>query len=432
MARVLAYTSAERGHLFPLIPILDELRRRGHEVAGRMPASEIALMRDRGFDAAPIDRGIEAIVPDDYRGTRLGTLKRAMHAIGVRARIEVADLRRAIDEKRPDLVLVDIACWGALAVTEQHGGPWASWCPFPLPLPSRDAPPYGPGFRPARGPAGRLRDVVLGGLLFGAFERIGGPHVNEVRELVGLPPVRAWAGVFGAPPLLLYLTAEPFEYPRSDWPPNVRLVGPCDWDPPVDPPGWLQEIEEPIVLVTTSSEFHDDGRLVRCTLEALAEEPVHVVATLPSADPAAFAAPRNARVLPFFPHGPILDRAACAITHGGMGATQKALARGVPVCAVPFGLDQFEVARRVEVAGAGSRLPAPRLSPKRLQAAVKEAIGCRDGARRIAESYRKAGGAVAAAEAIEQRLPKPARVTACLTPPPDIPPDRGGEGRSET
>lgn len=61
-------------------------------------------------------------------------------------------------------------------------------------------------------------------------------------------------------------------------------------------------------------------------------------------------APRNAHVLPFTPHAPILDRPVCAITHGGIGATQKALARGVPVCAVPFGRDQLEVARRVEVA----------------------------------------------------------------------------------
>src|SRR5687767_6770792 len=35
MARVLAYTSPARGHLFPLTPILDELRERGHEVALR-------------------------------------------------------------------------------------------------------------------------------------------------------------------------------------------------------------------------------------------------------------------------------------------------------------------------------------------------------------------------------------------------------------
>jgi UDP:flavonoid glycosyltransferase YjiC (YdhE family) len=106
-------------------------------------------------------------------------------------------------------------------------------------------------------------------------------------------------------------------------------------------------------------------------------------------------------VLSFAPHAPLLDRAACAITHGGMGATQKALARGVPVCAVPFGRDQLEVARRVEVARAGTRLPAKRLSPQRLRAAVKEAIGCEEGARRIAVGYREAGGPVAAADALE-------------------------------
>ena len=77
------------------------------------------------------------------------------------------------------------------------------------------------------------------------------------------------------------------------------------------------------------------------------------MATLPSQNPDDFPAPANARVERFVPHGAVLDRAVCAVTHGGMGATQKALARAVPVCAVPFGRDQLEVARRVEVAEAG-------------------------------------------------------------------------------
>jgi MGT family glycosyltransferase len=244
-----------------------------------------------------------------------------------------------------------------------------------------------------------LRPIVLGSL-----ERIVGPHVNEVRELVGLPRIRDARELFGTPPLLLYLTAEPFEYPRSNWPDNVRLVGACDWDPPAEPPPWLDAIDRPIVLVTTSSEFQDDGRLVRCALDALAGEPIHVIATVPSSDPERFDAPANATVRSFLPHGAILERAACAITHGGMGATQKALARGVPVCAVPFGRDQFEVARRVEAARAGTRLPAKRLSPKRLRAAVTEATRCRQGARRVAESYRKAGAAGAAADALEELI----------------------------
>ena len=128
--------------------------------------------------------------------------------------------------------------------------------------------------------------------------------------------------------------AEPFEYPRSDWPSNIHMVGPCDWDPPADPPPWLDEVDQPIVLVTTSSEFQDDGRLVRCALEALAEEDVYVVATLPSENATDITAPANARVFSFLPHTPIMKRAACAVTHAGMGATQKALAHGVPVCAV--------------------------------------------------------------------------------------------------
>jgi MGT family glycosyltransferase len=402
MARILVYTTPARGHLFPVIPILDELRARGHEIAVRTLASQVELLRGRGFDAAPIDPVIEQMDTDDYLArTPLGAQKRSVRIFARRAEHDAQDLRGAIDGLSPDAVLVDVNAWGALAAAEAWGGPSASWCPYPIPLPSRDAPPFGPGFPPARGPAGRLRDAVLGPLIFGSVMRIVGPAVNEIRARAGLPPLDDAMDMLGGLALMLYMTAEPFEYPRSDWPANLRLVGPCDWDPPAEPPAWLAGIDDPIVLVTTSSEFQDDGHLVRCALEGLADQRVHVVATLPSIDPASFDVPANARVLPFTPHAAILDRAACAVTHGGMGATQKALTRGVPVCAVPFGRDQLEVARRVEVAGAGTRLLSRRLSPQRLRAAVLEAMRRGEGARKIAESYRATGGAPAAAIAFE-------------------------------
>jgi len=406
MARVLAYTAPGRGHLYPVVPILDELRARGHAIALRTLASEVELMRERGFDAAPVDDAVTAIEHDDHRArTPFGAQRRVMRSISGRAEHEIGDLRRAIDETDPEVVLVDINAWGAMAVAEAWGGRWGIWCPYPLPVPSRDAPPFGPGLTPARGPAGRLRDALLRPIVFGSLERVAAPRLNEVRARVGLAPAHSAGDLFTAPPLVLYLTAEPFEYPRSDWPENVRLVGPCDWDPPADRgPAWLQEIDAPIVLVTTSSEYQGDDRLVRCALEALAAEPLHVVATLPAGDPTAFAPPPNATVLPFVPHAPILERAVCAVTHGGMGATQKALARGVPVCVVPFGRDQLEVARRVEVAGAGTRLPARRLNAARLRAAVTEAIGRRDGARRIADAFAATGRATAAADAVEELL----------------------------
>jgi MGT family glycosyltransferase len=399
MARVLAYTSPARGHLFPITPVLDELRARGHQVALRTLGSQVELMRARGFDAAPLDPQIERIAHDDYRGrTPLQAQKRSLRVLCRRAEFEVGDLRRALDEVEPDLVLADIGTWGAMAAAEAWGGRWATWCPYPLPIPSHDAPPFGPGLAPARGRPGRLRDAALRPVMFGALERLVRPRINEIRHGIGLAPIAGAKDMFAAPDLLLYMTAEPFEYPRSDWPANVRLIGPCDWDPPQDTPEWLDEIAGPIVLVTTSSEFQDDGRLVRTAIDALADEPVHVVATLPSGHPAAYDVPPDATVVDFAPHGHILDRAAAAITHGGMGATQKALARGVPVCAVPFGRDQFEVARRVEHAGAGTRLPAKRLSRERLREAVTRAMRCRDGAQRIAAAYRAAGGAARAAD----------------------------------
>jgi MGT family glycosyltransferase len=182
------------------------------------------------------------------------------------------------------------------------------------------------------------------------------------------------------------------------------MVGPCKWEPPGEPPAGFATSREPLVLVTTSSEFQDDGRLVEMALEALAEEPVQVIATLPSAQSTDLAAPANATVVAYAPHMPLLRQAVCAITHGGMGATQKALALGVPVCAVPFGRDQFEVARRVEASGTGTRLPARRLRADRLRSKVREAIECRPAAERLASAFAAAGGAKAAADAIEERL----------------------------
>lgn len=407
MSCILAYTSPARGHLFPLVPILEELRRRGHEVAVHTLAGEVETLRQLDIDSRPIAAEIETIVHSDWRAhTPIGATLRTVNTLLARARYDLPDAQRAIDDEQPDAVLVDIAAWGALAATEAWGGPWASFCPYPLPLPSRNAPPYGPGLRPARGPLGQARDRFVWAL-FQPLDRPIRPRLNAMRRLLGLTPLDDALEMFRRPPLLLSMTSEAFDYPRSDWPENVVLVGPCAWDPPVELPSELEGIEAPLVLVTTSSDFQNDGRLVRAALEALANEPYHVVATLPVASARGLRLPSNATTLAFAPHAPILTRSACAIVHGGMGVTQKALGCGVPVCAVPFGRDQFEVARRVEAAGAGTQLsawPQCRLRPDRLRTKVREAIACRPSAERVAQAFASLDGPKVAADAVEQRL----------------------------
>jgi MGT family glycosyltransferase len=400
--KVLAYTSPARGHLYPLVPILDELARRGHTIAVRTLASQVPLVREHGFAAEAISPAIEAIEHDDYLANGpQRKLKRGIAVFASRAEHEVPDLRTAIEAEAPDAILVDAMTWGATAVADAWGGPWAQWFPYPLPLPSRDVPPFGPGLRPAAGPLGRVRDRALRPLVLGSVARVFLPPLNAVRSAVGVPPFAEFADMFTVAPLMLYMTAEPFEYPRSDWPPSIRMVGPCCWDPPADAPPWLAEVERPLVLVSTSSEFQDDGRLVSTAFAALADQDVQVIATVPAAKLEGTTVPANARLEPFVSHTPILARAACAITHGGAGATQKALAAGVPVCVVPFGRDQLEVARRVEVAEAGTRLPAQRLTADRLRTKVREAMTKASGARRVAEGFAAAGGPASAADALE-------------------------------
>jgi MGT family glycosyltransferase len=405
MARILAYTSPARGHLFPAAAILLELARRGHQIHLRTLPSEVEQMRALGLDAAPIATAVESIAMDDWQaGNSRKALARAVDTFARRAEHDGPDLRGAIDEVRPDAVLVDINSWGAQAAAEAWAGPWATFCPYPLPLRSADTPPYGPGFPPATGVMGRVRDALAMPLVMGMIERTMLPQVNRVRAATGLSAVTDVNDMLTRAPLLLYLTAEPFEYRRRDWHPSILMVGPCEWNPTAASPDWLDTLDRPVALVTTSSEFQDDARLAQAALDALAGEDLFVVATMPAADASSLRVPANARVERFVPHSLLLDRAVVAITHGGMGATQKALARGVPVCAVPFGRDQFEVARRVEVAGAGSRLPASRLSVERLRSQIHEAMTKGDGARRVAEGFAAAGGAAAVATAVEKRL----------------------------
>jgi MGT family glycosyltransferase len=191
----------------------------------------------------------------------------------------------------------------------------------------------------------------------------------------------------------------------------VRLVGPGLWEPPAEPPSWLGEETRPIVLVTASTVFQLDAKLISTTLDALAGENLAIVATTAAHDPAQFHAPANARVEQFLPHTPILARATCVVCHGGQGITQKALAAGVPVCVVPFSRDQFDVARRVQINHAGIRLHHKRLNPERLRAAVHATITKHPGAQHVADAFANAGGPPAAATAIEELLTTPAPTT---------------------
>ncbi len=400
--RVLVYTSPARGHLYPVTPIAAELAARGHDVHLYGLADELAHLEPLGIACSPIDPAIEAIEILDWQERSLrGAGMSALNTFARRSLHEAPDLARAIERHRPEMLLIDINCWGAATIAESSGLPWAMFAPYLLPLRSRDAPPFGLGLRRMDGVVGRIRDALVARMVGASWTRAAMPTISELRAQHGLPAVERFDDLFARPHLLLSLTAEGFEYPRRDWPENVRLVGAVNWSPPQPEPAWLAELSDPLVLVTCSTERQRDKRLLHVALEALPASGVSVIGTTAAHDPEAFRAPPNSKLVRFVAHEAILQRAACVVCHGGMGITQKALAAGVPVVVVPFGRDQLETARRVEFAGAGVRISPRRLTPERLQAAVREAIGMRAGAQRVSRAYAAAGGATAAANEIE-------------------------------
>ena len=406
MATILAYTSPALGHLFPFSAVLEELSGRGHEIHLRTLSTGVQMGRNLGFTTDAIDPRIEALVHEDWKASNpRAALKMAVEMFCRRAAYEVRDFTDAIRRTRPDALLVDINTWGAMSVADAGDIPWACFSPYTPPLQSHGVPPFGLGLAPLPGMLGRVRDAALRPIVMGMIERAVLPSGNRIRASAGAPPIASADEFMRRAPLMLVASGKPFEYPQTDWGDAVQMIGPCMYEPAMDSvPDWLAAIDRPIVLVTTSSQKQADIELVVTAMTALADEPVHVVATLPAGLPSDVTIAPNATVLEFVPHGPVLDRAVCAVTHGGMGATQKALARGVPVCVVPFGRDQFEVARRVEVARCGTRLPAKKLTARRLSAAIRQAMAMTNGARRVAAGFVATGGVARGVDLFEQRV----------------------------
>ena len=103
-------------------------------------------MRAAGLHAEPVDPRIEAIVGQDWLARNaLEVLKFSIDVLCRRAVFEVHDLRRAVDAVRPDAVVVDANCWGAMSVADAGSIPWLVFSPFTPYLRSRGVPPFGPG-----------------------------------------------------------------------------------------------------------------------------------------------------------------------------------------------------------------------------------------------------------------------------------------------
>jgi MGT family glycosyltransferase len=283
-----------------------------------------------------------------------------------------ADVREELARRPADVVLTELLLFGPPVAAEAAGVPYVVLNPTINVVPAPGVPPFGLGFMPATSEADRERDRVAGEMVARAWNDAL-PALNAARAEQGLAPLEHVLDQGRSAARVLVLTSAAFDF-TGPLPPVVKHVGPRlddplwseDWS---EPPG-----EDPLVLVALSSDFQDQGDLLRRIVAAVGSLPVRaVVTTGKGIDPATLDAAANVQVVRSAPHRAVLRRASVVVTHAGHGTTIKALAAGVPLVCLPMGRDQLDIAARVAHRGAGVRLDSM-CEPEAIAAAVRTVL----------------------------------------------------------
>jgi UDP:flavonoid glycosyltransferase YjiC (YdhE family) len=191
-----------------------------------------------------------------------------------------------------------------------------------------------------------------------------------------LPLLARYAGLLGAPDLVLHATDGAFDFGFTGLPARHHYVGPLGiWEPALPVPDELDQPGPPWVLVSLSSQAQDDLPLAEAALAALGELPVRAVVTLgPGHEVAGLEAPPNVRLTQQVSHRAVLEHGRLLVSHAGHGAVLKALWVGRPMVLVPWGRDQPGVAARAEALGVARVVPRASLSDTVLATAIRATL----------------------------------------------------------
>jgi len=385
--RFLIVTMPVHGHVAPFAPLVRELLRRGHEVVWYGSRHFKKSIEATGARFAPLVR------PLDYGDSRYDEHFPERAAYGGLRKVVfdfeklfvdvipgmVEDLREILRDYPADVLLADPAVAATRILSEEGGPPAAVLNITVLSFETPELAAFGLGLPFDNSFLGRLRnrltyllvDHVVFRSVNRAYRRLARRHDWPIR------PFRPSLSTF----LHLQPMVQEFEYPLARLPPQLHFIGVLLPDAPRDfePPSWWARMVgggKPVVLVTQGTIATDADELIRPTLAALADEPVHVIAATGDkrGEDLGVPIPANAVVERFIPFAAVMPHVAIYLTNGGYGGICIALAHGVPVIAAGTTEDKMEVANRVAHSGVGLNLRTNRPSPAQLRSAVRRLL----------------------------------------------------------
>ena len=307
-----------------------------------------------------------------------------------------ADTLAVLEQHPADVVLCDMLILGGQMAAEKAKLPSAILVPNISMRPAKGVPAIGPGFLPARGPLGKLRDALLTKVGTRIWAK-GLPAFNRARAGLGLDALPEIFALYDRADRVLVMTSPSFDFVPPNPPANQVWSGPVlddpSWAGTTWTPPWPASNRDPIVLVGLSSTYQHQQAALRNVIAALAKLPVRALVTIgPALAKETITSPADhVVVVPTAPHSLVLPHAALAITHCGHGTTMRALADGVPLVCMPMGRDQNDTAARVVARGAGVRLK-PTASEGKIRRAVERVLATpayAEGARKIRDAVKR-------------------------------------------
>lgn len=422
MAKIVFTTIGSLGDLFPMMPVAEKLKTRGHDVVFVVPENLGGPVQDQGFECRIV------VVP------RFG---------GPRSQEEStagADVRARIRERFPVLAretmrVLEPACEGAdvlvtspnqlvaTMVAAKLRLKWVTLTVFPGNIPSGYTVPQ-PHWLPALpGPIGRMVNRATWRVFRFGLNYLDGDAITKAVDDAGLSAQRELFATGGLSPHLTLLLSSPHYSPRQpDWPPQIKVAGFAIWDEPREwrePPQlgeFLAAGDPPIVVTTSTAGERDPVSFFKSAADALTRVAKRGILLLGNAATEIGIAPGELMApgviaWPYLPLSRVVPAASLVVHHAGIGTTLTTIRFGKPCVAIPAIFDQWYNAERIKSLGVGRVLEWKRLTADRLAADIDLVVRSpryEARARALGQAMALEDGATAACEQIEALLGMPA------------------------
>jgi len=402
---------AETGHLNTMLPLGQEMQRRGHRVTffGIVDASAKVLaagLEFRSFGEVEFPAGAsDRLFAELGKLSGLAALNYTLDWIKKSAAVFLKDGPTVLKDAQIEALLVDQISPEGGTVADLLDIPFVTICSA---LPFNQEPTIPPLFTTWSYNLAWwaiLRNQIV--------YRVVSPFGKSMQTL-RFSYRKLWklAPEVTSDSQLAILTQQPaeFEYPRQTLPEYFHFTGPYHnrtSRKPVDFP-WEQLTDKPLIYASMGTLQNQLTDVFRAIATACVDLDAQLVISLGGASLESLPVlPGNPIVVSYAPQLALLERASVAITHAGMNTALECLTYGVPMVAIPITNDQPGVASRIAWIGAGEIVPLQQLTAARLQTALELVLtqpSYRQSAIALKESIATSGGVSRAADIIEQAI----------------------------